>query len=262
MIKDAGEVEVTKKVIENISKKTFEEVKQSAPDMFEDQVLLDFGGVKSNATGTNRQRDKLINHINKALQTNDEEVPVDQFVSSDNLNLLSLGRKFKEFDVIVLHCGEKNKDQEFCLMEHIKDNKETVGVVIKDGCTTREDILAAFEDQDDIVVVNIYIKAEKPNVIDGIKNDIVPVVLVGHREHLKDKEVKIFHSFKLGQALQFVLSDIVSMKAKVLFSFSELENGIDIDLLGLLKRKLVSVSYLSKQNVLSAFEERIRKRIK
>ena len=261
-IKDAGEVEVTKKAIENISKKTFEEVKQSAPAMFEDQVLVEFGGVKSNATGTNRQRDKLINHINKALQTNDEEVPVEQFVSSDHLNFLALGRKFKEFDVIVLNCGEKNKDQEFCLMEHIKDNKETVGVVIKGGCNTRDDILAAFDDKADVVVVNIYIKAQKPIVIDGIKNDIVPVVLVGHRDHLKDKEVKNFHSFKLEQALQFVLSDIVSSKAKVLFSFSELENGFDIDLLGLLKRKLVSISYLAQQKVLSDFEERIRKRIK
>ena len=67
---------------------------------------------------------------------------------------------------------------------------------------------------------------------------------------------------KLEQALQFVLSDIVSTKARVLFSLSELENGFDIDLLGLLKRKMVSISYLSQDKVLSAFEERIRNRVK
>ena len=256
-LKDANAVTDMKKQVEEISKKTFEEVKKADPDMFEDQVLLQFGGAKNNAAGQNMKRAKLVKHVNAALKKDTVVSPVEQFLSSDNLNLYSLGRKFKGFDVIILNCGEESADQELCLKEQVKDNKNCAGIIIKDEAGLREDISATFSEHPDVVVVYVYTKVDKPEVIDGIKKEIAPMVVFGHKDYFAEKEVKNFHSFGLQQSLQFVLSDLVSTKEKVLYSFNGISRGVDIDGLGTLKRKGVIVSYLAKQEVLSAFERKI-----
>ena len=110
--------------------------------------------------------------------------------------------------------------------------------------------------------VNIFTKVDNQLVVDGVKTDNVLMVIFGHKDQLKDKEIKNFHNFQLQEALQFVLSDIVKSKDSVLYAFAELADAIDIDQLGLMKRKGIKMSYLAKSEVLLAFEKKTEKKLK
>ena len=110
--------------------------------------------------------------------------------------------------------------------------------------------------------MNIFTKVDNQLVVDGVKTDNVLMVIFGHKDQLKDKEIKNFHNFQLQEALQFVLSDIVKSKDSVLYAFAELADAIDIDQLGLMKRKGIKMSYLAKSEVLLAFEKKTEKKLK
>ena len=97
----------------------------------------------------------------------------------------SLGRKFKDFNGIILNCGGSggdSKDQEFCLKEQVKDNSDCVGIIIKPEEGLREDIAATFSDNPDIVAVYVYCKVDKSVVVDGVIKVISPKVVFGNKE--------------------------------------------------------------------------------
>ena len=148
----------------------------------------------------------------------------------------SLGRKFKDFNGIILNCGGSggdSKDQEFCLKEQVKDNSDCVGIIIKPEEGLREDIAATFSDNPDIVAVYVYCKVDKSVVVDGVIKVISPKVVFGHKDYLKDKFVNNFHNYVLHQALQFVVCELVNTKDKVLYSFTK-GKEIDVDGLGMM----------------------------
>ena len=262
-LKDAANLFDTKKEIEKISKHQFEDLKKVAPKMFEDQVLAEFGGAKNNAAGENNKHTKLVKHVQNALKIDGVETPVEQFLSSDHFNMHSLSREFKEFNVIILNCEKgEMKDQEFCLTEQVKDSKTTVGILIKDVKGVREEVDATFSDCPEVKIVYVYIKVEKPVVVDGVKTVITPIVVFGHKDNFVDKELVNFHNLGLQQSLQFVLGDLVSTKEKVLYSFAAISSGMDIDMMGVLKRKGVKISYLAKEDILTKFREKISSRVK
>ena len=105
MLKAASNICEVKKEVEKISKKPFAELKEKAPDMFVDEVLLAFAGAKSNASGQNRKHELLVSHINVSKNKEPTAKKVEQFVNSDGLNIHSLGRKFKKYNVIILNCA-------------------------------------------------------------------------------------------------------------------------------------------------------------
>ena len=254
-LKEAINVHETKKAIENIASKSFDEVRNRAPELFEDQVLLDFGGAKLNT----KKYTKLVKHVKAALNEETAETPVDEFMASDNLNMISLSRAFKDYDIIIVNCGEE-KDKQFSLTEHVKDSKTSIGILIKSEDGLREEVSAIFSDTPDITVVYIYTKVEKPTNTNGIVKEILPIVVFGHKDNFKDKSVRNFHNFELKKALQFVLSDLVTTKQKVLYTFAEARE-IDIDDMGMLKRLGVVISYLAKKEVVSAFEAKMGRKL-
>ena len=73
--------------------------------MYVEQVLLAFAGVKSNASGQNRKHELWVSHINVSKNKEATAKKVEQFVNSDGLNIHSLGRKFKKYNVIILNCA-------------------------------------------------------------------------------------------------------------------------------------------------------------
>ena len=85
-------------------------------------------------------------------------------------------------------------------------------------------------------------------------------MVFGHKDNFKDKSVRNFHNFELKKALQFVLSDLVTTKQKVLYTFAEARE-IDIDDMGMLKRLGVVISYLAKKEVVSAFEAKMGRKL-
>ena len=263
MLKAASNICEVKKEVEKISKKPFAELKEKAPDMFVDEVLLAFAGAKSNASGQNRKHELLVSHINVSKNKEPTAKKVEQFVNSDGLNIHSLGRKFKEYNVIILNCADDvMNDQEFCLKEQVKDTKCTIGIIIKDEKGLREDMAATFSDDEDIVIVYIYIKVKKPQVVDGVKMEVIPIVVFGHKDNFKSKQVNNFHNLGLNEALQFVLNDLVSSHEKVLYSFASIVTGIDIDLMGMMKRKGVQISYLARKEILIHFKESFSLKVK
>ena len=121
----------------------------------------------------------------------------------------------------------------------------------------REEVEATFSDCPEVKIVYVYIKVEKPVVIDGVKTVITPIVVFGNKENFVDTELVNFHNLGLQQSLQFVLGDLVSTKEKVMYSFAALSTGMDIDPMGVLKRKGVQISYLAKEDVLLKFQGEI-----
>ena len=121
---------------------------------------------------------------------------------------------------------------------------------------------ATFCDDEDIVIIYIYIKVKKPQVIDGVRIEVIPIVVFGHKDNFKSKEVNNFHNLGLNEALQFVLNDLVSSQQKVLYSFASIATGIDIDLMGMLKRKGVQISYLARKEILIKFKENFSLKVK
>ena len=53
------------------------------------------------------------------------------FITSDNLYILSLGRVFKDFKVVIINLKEESGAEDFCLTEKSKDDKNCVGIIIK-----------------------------------------------------------------------------------------------------------------------------------
>ena len=74
--------------------------------------------------------------------------------------------------------------------------------------------------------------------------EVIPIVVFGHKDNFKNREVKNFHNLGLKEALQFDLNDLVSSQEKVLFSFGSIVTGIDVDMMGMLKRKGVEITYI------------------
>ena len=264
-LKDASNISDVKREIEKISKTTFEEVKKKAPEKFGDQTLRDYCGAKQNASGQNQKHEKLVEHVNANINPDTPRAVahIEQFLVSDSLNIHSLSRIFKDFNIIILNCrGGQMKNHEFCLTEQVKDSKSTIGIIIREEESLREDIYATFSDNTDIVVVYIYIKVDKPAVVNGVRYEISPIVVFGHKDNFRNKELRNFHNFGLQQSLQFVLCDLVSSKERVLYSFDTMVNGIDIDIMGVMKRKGVLISYIAEEEVLCEFKERVSSRVK
>ena len=66
-IMDAASVSDRMKQVEDISKKPFEEVKNSAPELFSDETLLEFEGAKNSPAGPNKKLEKFVEHAKAAL---------------------------------------------------------------------------------------------------------------------------------------------------------------------------------------------------
>lgn len=260
-IMDAASVSDRKKQIEDISKKPFEEVKNSAPELFTDETLLEFEGAKNSPAGPNRKHEQLVDHVKAALgEARQKESEGSRFIASDSLNIHSLGRVFKDFNVVIINLKEESGAEDFCLTEKIKDDKNCVGIFIKGEKALRSQMSGTFDEEGDIIVNYVYVKMEKPEKEASIMKEITPIAVFGHKDYFEKKEIKNFYNFPLKQALQFILKDLVGTKDRILYTFSE-SGRFEVDNLGSLKRKGVQVSYMAAQDVLTGMEDEIGKRI-
>jgi hypothetical protein len=66
-IMNAAYVSDRMRQIEDISKKPFEEVKKTAPELFTDETLLEFEGAKNSPAGQNKKLEKFVEHAKAAL---------------------------------------------------------------------------------------------------------------------------------------------------------------------------------------------------
>ena len=66
-ILDAASVSDRMKQVEDISKKPFEEVKNSAPEPFTVETLLEVEGAKNSPAGPNMKHEQLVDRVKAAL---------------------------------------------------------------------------------------------------------------------------------------------------------------------------------------------------
>jgi hypothetical protein len=173
------------KQIEDISKKPFEKVKKTALEMFTDETLLEFEGAKNSSAGPNQQHEKLVNHVKAALgKASQKESAESTCIASDSLNIHSLGRVLKDFNVVIINLKEESGAEDFCLTEKIKDDKNCVGIIIKSERALRAQMSGTFDEEDDIIVSYVYVKMEKPALEDSIMKEITPIAVFGHTDYL------------------------------------------------------------------------------
>ena len=258
----AASISDRKKQVEEISKKPFADVMKAAPEMFTDERLMEFDGAKIGPKGQNDKHVKLANHVKSALGKGRKGAPSEEtiYIASDNLNMHSLGRVFKDYSVVVINHKDESGAEDFCLTEKIKDEENCAGVIIKSENSLRSQMEGMFSDEDDIMVNYVYYKMEKPVMKDGFKIEITPLAVFGNKKYFENKEIKNFYNSPLKQALQLLLKDMLESKQSVLYSFDG-SHGLDVDNLGSLRRKCVKLSYMAKDEDLSVLKAKIGKRI-
>ena len=266
-IKKAAEVTEVKKHIETISKCQFSAVLQKQPEGFSDKVLEKFVGAKISTSGQNSAFANLTKHVNVALSkhTNTEEVPAPcvVFSHSDNLNILSLGRKMKTFRLVIQSMGgEKSVDEQFCLKEQIKDDSGTIGLIINisDEKKLRDDLGLTFHDTD-VVVEFIQVKKKIPTVEKGFIKETETLAIFGDKSCFEDKAIKTLYSVETPTALHSVISDVLERKETVLYLFPDESQAFDLDPMGTLIRKKIQIEYLSKKSVIETFSGKMNRRM-
>ena len=107
----------------------------------------------------------------------------------------------------------------------------------------------------------IYVKKEQTSVVNGFQKQLLEVAVFAKKEYFSDRSVKTFHNCTIKDAISSIITDIVDIKASVLYTFSEPYQAIELDPLGTLLRKGISVEYLAMKKLLNPIEARINKKI-
>lgn len=270
ILKLSSEICDVKKTVEHVAKTNFGEIKEKCPDLFEDSILKSFVGAKVTSSGQNAAYNRLVKHVNIAL-TDDQrdETPVEQPLvvcsHSDNLNLLNLGRKMKQFDMIICNMGMDptfNQQNSLCIVEQVKDPKsKSVGIIIDTNDEKWREEMSVNFGESDIVFEYIYVKREETLVSNGFQKELQAIAVFGKKEAFENKKIKSFYNCTAKEAIYSIIADIVSVKSAVLYSFSEAFQAFELDPLGTLARKKISVEYLAKRTLLTPLATKINKKI-
>ena len=268
-LKTGSELNDVRKTVENVAQSSFLDIRESCPDMFTDQNMKDFVGAKVTTAGPNNVYKRLVKHVETALGKPKEpeepkDVPGEGCSELDGLTLLNLGRKMKGFSLVISSLGKDktfNQNSLMCIVEHVKDDKECAGVIINSyEENLREELKAEFDDTD-IMLEFIYVKKEQTSVVNGFQKQLLEVAVFAKKEYFSDRSVKTFHNCTIKDAISSIITDIVDIKASVLYTFSEPYQAIELDPLGTLLRKGISMEYLAMKKLLKPIEARINKKI-
>ena len=81
----------------------------------------------------------------------------------------------------------------------------------------------------------------------------MPILLVGQKDSLIDKDVLNFYPNHLKEALPVIIRSFVEVGDSVLSVFSESSGAINVDPGLILKRRGVSICYVSTEELLERF---------
>ena len=267
MEKEAGISEVQGH-IEILSKEKFGDISQRFPEEFTDDILVEFDGAKVSSGGENLAYKKLVRHVNVAMSSSQPSEACHEelvkFVHTDNMNMIDVGVKMKDYDLILLHSSEDKEfttNNEYVLIELVKQNPSVIGVIINlDEKALRKKMCCQFEDSE-ILVDYILFKRQKPITLNGFKKEFFSVAVFGNKTAFNLKEIKTLYSFDIKSSIPFVIGDLASPSGKVLFAFSEATQAMDLDPHGALSRKKISLSYMSGKDILGKFSSDLSKKV-
>ena len=264
-LETASLVSDVKSQVEKISQRSFADIKSKNSAEFSDEALSQFCGAKSSPEGGNLAYKKLVHHIKK-FSTNS---PVDSihdgdnsttYVVADQMNVIDLGNKMQEFKVVIVSVSSKegasiSAKYEYALLEVIKRNKEMIGIMVDSNeKKLRQTITTAFLTEENMVTDFVLFKRSKVVIIDGFKKEHIPVAVFGSSLAFQLTEIKSIHNTAVEKGLAFLISDLTCSADKVLYAFSNSDQGMDIDKLGCLKKRNVSVTYLAEKDILNSLK--------
>jgi hypothetical protein len=156
-----------------------------------------------------------------------------------------------------------NQRNSLCLVEQVKDKKTgCVGVIIQSNEEElREEMKAIFAGTD-VVYDFIHVKREEALVSNGFQKDLQAIAVFGDKSCFENKEVKTFYNCTFKEAIHSIITDIVCVKSAVLYTFSEAYQALDLDPIGTLARKKISIDYLAKKKLLVPVSDRISKKLR
>ena len=255
--------------VEKIAGQPFENLKESYPSMMSDDVLEDFVEAKTQNSGHNAHYTNLVKHVNLVVngKTTPEldPPPMFDFVDSDKMGLLDVSLKLRQYDLAVLCLSSMNENFNkaylFAWKEHLVKNPNGIGVFVENETDLRSDMDDLFSTESEIQVEYVFIKFERPIQSGGFIKNYGPVAVVGRQEVFKDKQINTFHHSEIEVALPIILSNILDAKTKVLYAFEDLGHGIDLDPVGGLCKRKITVTYLSKKEVLQPFVKMLKAKI-
>ena len=247
--------------VEKLTKEKFTDICQRYPGKFSDAILLDFGGAKVSSCGENIAYKKLVNHVNSVMSSsrpNDSiEEQLVKFAPSDNMNMIQLGNKMKEFDLIIIHSSEDKEftaSNEFALTEVVKENPNIIGVIVNlDEKFLKEKMNAKFDLDVDVIVDYVSFKRAKPITVNGFRKEFLAVAVFGNKTAFNLKEIKSLYNFDLKKSIPFMIDDLSPASGKVLFAFSDLAQAVDLDPHGSLAKKKITVCYMAEKQILDDF---------
>ena len=251
---------------EKITKGSFADLKSKNLAEVSDEALSQFCGAKSSPDGGNLAYKKLVHHIKKFSSTNSplESLHDDDnstaCVVADQMNVIDLGNKMQEFKVVIVSVDSKkgasfSAKYEYALLEVIKRNKEMIGIMIDSNeKKLRQTITKAFLTDENMVTDFVLFKRSKVVIIDGFKKEHIPVAVFGSSLAFQLTEIRSIHNTSVEKGLSFLISDLTCSADKVLYVFSNSDQGMDIDKLGCLKKRNVSVIYLAEKDLLKSLK--------
>ena len=107
----------------------------------------------------------------------------------------------------------------------------------------------------------LYVKREEPVVREGFEKELQAITVFGDKSAFLDKQIKTFYNSQVKSALTAIVSDIMPVKCSILYTFSEESQAFDLDPIGTLSRKKMSLEYLAKKALVCPLSSKINKKI-
>ena len=259
-IEEAAGLKDVKLIVASVAEKSFDSMKNTFPSQLHDENLLEYIGAKSHPkTGPNPKHSKLSQFVKDLVEIPSDTVQDSlsgslSFTEVETLGLIDLGKKIKEADIIYLEAMDGISMLEkvgYKLMEKILGHD---GIVIYALHESKVDEIAVeLSEHVDIVAVKLYFKYGKSQVENGIKKEIVPLLLAGHVKFMTGCGISNLFLEELKEVIPKVVNSFAKLKSSILCIFSSDVGVFDIDPKCLMTRKGASISYVGPKVLINDF---------
>ena len=259
-IEVAAGLKDVKLIVASVAEKSFDSMKNTFPSQLHDENLLEYIGAKSHPkTGPNPKHSKLSQFVKDLVEIPSDTVQDSlsgslSFTEVETLGLIDLGKKIKEADIIYLEAMDGISMLEkvgYKLMEKILGHD---GIVIYALHESKVDEIAVeLSEHVDIVAVKLYFKYGKSQVENGIKKEIVPLLLAGHVKFMTGCGISNLFLEELKEVIPKVVNSFAKLKSSILCIFSSDVGVFDIDPKCLMTRKGASISYVGPKVLINDF---------
>ena len=259
-IEVAAGLKDVKLIVASVAEKSFDSMKNTFPSQLHDENLLEYIGAKSHPkTGPNPKHSKLSQFVKDLVEIPSDTVQDSlsgslSFTEVETLGLIDLGKKIKEADIIYLEAMDGISLLEkvgYKLMEKILGHD---GIVIYALHESKVDEIAVeLSEHVDIVAVKLYFKYGKSQVENGIKKEIVPLLLAGHVKFMTGCGISNLFLEELNEVIPKVVNSFAKLKSSILCIFSSDVGVFDIDPKCLMTRKGASISYVGPKVLINDF---------